>query len=80
MISKATSKDESTAMHYETTPVRKNVSASVVRKDIFRSMDNLGLGWHLYYNLNRYKFQLSVIINIAVIGLPIFRFIHQFFV
>jgi hypothetical protein len=77
VISKATSKDESP---YTETPIRDSVSASVVRKEIFRDMDNLGLGWHLWYNLNRYKFQLSVIINIAVIGLPIFRFIHQFFV
>ena len=74
------SKDVSKAMSYEASPIKSQVSARVVRKEIYREMDNLSLGWHVLYNLRRYKFQLSVIINVVVLGLPVFRFVHQFFI
>jgi hypothetical protein len=79
VMSKAGSKGVSDAMKFEAMPVKSQVSARVVRSEIFRNMDNLNLFWLTWYSIRRYRFQISVIINIAIVGRPVFLFVHQFF-
>lgn len=79
-MGKAQSKDIRDSMHFEAMPIKKSVSGAVVRKEIERHMDNFGFTRIMWYLTKRYRFQLSFIVNIVLLGLPVFRFVHQFFV
>ncbi len=69
----------SKAMEFTETPVKQAVRASVAIKEIERTIDNFGLGRIVWYLAKRYRFQISVLINVYFLGMPIFRFVHQFF-
>lgn len=67
-------------MEFEKTAVSNKVKPGVAVKEIERAIDNFGLGRILWYITRRYKFQISVLINVAFIATPIIKFVHQFFV
>ncbi len=77
MMGKATTMGK--AMEFSETPVKQAVRASVAIKEIERTIDNFGLGRLVWYVVKRWRFQISFLVNIYFLGMPVFRFVHQFF-
>jgi len=73
------SKSVSQALEYEKTPVSKKVRPELAVKEIEKIIDNFGFTRICWYLVKRYKFQISVLINVWFLGEPLFKFVHQFF-